>query len=136
MFLRFVARAISLVFLTATLIVLALGSSAQANPAYVDLEPAFILNYGTPQRIRYVQTTITLRVEDQISALEVTTHTDAIRHAIIMLFSRQPPERLLSIEGRDLILEEALRVLQDLLVKETGKPHIDRVLFTSYIVQS
>lgn len=106
------------------------------GPAYVDLEPAFILNYGTPQRIRYVQTTITLRVADQMAALEVTTHSDAIRHAIIMLFSRQPPERLLSIEGRELILEELLAELQALLSKETGNPHVDRVLFTSYIVQS
>ncbi len=109
---------------------------AAVGPSYVDLEPAFTLNYGDPKRTRYLQASITLRVRDAAAALEVTAHSDAIRHQIIMLFSRQPAEKIRSSAGRDEILEQALRELQDLMLKETGKTLIDRVLFTAFILQS
>ena len=109
---------------------------AAVGPSYVDLEPAFTLNYGAPTRLRYVQVTITLRVRDSAAALDVTAHSDAIRHLIIMLFSRQPTEKIKTAAGRDDILEQALRELQDLMLKETGKTLIDRVLFTSFVLQT
>jgi len=109
---------------------------AAVGPSYVDLEPAFTLNYGDPRRTRYIQASITLRVRDQTAALDVTAHSDAIRHTIIMLFSRQPTEKIRTSAGRDEILEQALRELQDLMVKETGKTLIDRVLFTAFVLQS
>ncbi len=123
-----------LLLLSAT--IFAADPPAAVGPSYVDLEPAFTLNYGDPRRSRYLQASITLRVRDSAAALEVTAHSDAIRHLIIMLFSRQPEEKVRSSAGRDEILEQALRELQDLMVKETGKTLIDRVLFTAFILQS
>jgi flagellar FliL protein len=132
--------------LTATclsVLLLALSSTSYAEdppgavgPSYVDLEPAFTLNYGDPRRTRYLQASITLRVRDSAAALEVTAHSDAIRHTIIMLFSRQPDEKIRSAAGRDEILEQALRELQDLMLRETGKTLIDRVLFTAFVLQT
>ncbi|EAR07365.1 flagellar basal body-associated FliL family protein [Reinekea blandensis] len=112
------------------------ATPAAVGPSYVDLEPAFTLNYGDPMRTRYLQASITLRVRDQAAALEVTAHSDAIRHIIIMLFARQPEEKIRTAAGRDDILEQALRELQDLMLKETGKTLIDRVLFTSFVLQT
>jgi flagellar FliL protein len=109
---------------------------AAVGPSYVDLEPAFTLNYGDPRRTRYIQTSLTLRVRDSSAALEVTAHSDAIRHTIIMLFSRQPTEKIKTSGGRDDILDQALRELQDLMLKETGRTLIDRVLFTAFVLQT
>lgn len=119
-----------------------LSSTLQAEdppllgPSYVELEPSFTLNYGTASRLRYVQASITLRVVDSAAALEVTAHSDAIRHRIILLFSRQTPDDIKSTAGRDTILNDALTELQNLMLKETGRTLIDRVLFTDFIVQS
>lgn len=110
--------------------------AAAVGPSYVDLEPAFTLNYGDPRRTRYLQASITLRVRDSAAALEVTAHSDAIRHTVIMLFSRQPDEKIRTAAGRDEILEQALRELQDLMLKETGRTLIDRVLFTAFVLQT
>ncbi|MFQ3229237.1 flagellar basal body-associated FliL family protein [Reinekea sp.] len=106
------------------------------GPSYVELEPTFTLNYGTASRLRYVQASITLRVVDSSAALEVTAHSDAIRHSIILLFSRQTPDDIKSSIGRDAILNDALTELQNLMLKETGRTLIERVLFTDFIVQS
>ncbi len=114
---------------------LAEDSPASTGTDYVDLEPAFTLNYGDPRRIRYLQASITLRVEDTAAALDVTAHSDAIRHTIIMLFARQPEEKIKTSAGRDDILDQALQELQELMLKETGKTLIDRVLFTAFILQ-
>ena len=105
-----------LLLLSAT--IFAADPPAAVGPSYVDLEPAFTLNYGDPRRSRYLQASITLRVRDSAAALEVTAHSDAIRHLIIMLFSRQPEEKVRSSAGRDEILEQALRELQDLMVRD------------------
>lgn len=115
---------------------LAEDAPAAVGPSYVDLEPAFTLNYGDPKRTRYIQASITLRVRDSAAALDVTAHSDAIRHIIIMLFSRQPTEEIKSSAGRDDILDQALRELQDLMLKETGRTLIDRVLFTAFVLQT
>ena len=137
---------LNIIYLSATILLffaVGLSSSVYAEdppaaiePSYVELEPSFTLNYGNARRLRYVQASITLRVRDSDAALEVTAHSDAIRHSIIMLFSRQPPEQIKTSAGRDDILNQALRELQDLMVKETGETLIDRVLFTDFIVQS
>ena len=109
---------------------------AAVGPDYIDLEPSFIINYGDPRRIRYLQVSITLRVRDSAAALEVSAHSDAIRNKIILIFSRQSEERIKTSAGRDSIIDQMLRELQDLMLKETGKSHIDRVLFTSLVLQS
>ncbi len=105
------------------------------SPTYVDLEPAFTLNYGDPRRSRYVQASITLRVIIKPAALDVTAHSDAIRHAIIIVFSKQTQENLASKKGRDQILEDLLVELKALMLEETGEALVDRVLFTAFVLQ-
>ena len=56
---------------------------------YVELEPNFTINYGQGSRLRYLQTSISLMVPSGEAALEVSAHSDAIRHEIIMLISAQ-----------------------------------------------
>lgn len=106
------------------------------KPSYVDLEPAFTLNYGDPTKTHYFQAAITLKARDSVAALEISAHSDAIRHRIIMVFSRQPAENIRSASGRDSILEQTLYELQQLMMEETGSAMVDRVLFTSFFVQS
>ena len=53
-----------------------------------------------------------------------------------MLFARQSEETVRSSAGREEILEQALEAVQALMIKETGEILVDRVLFTSWVVQS
>jgi len=105
------------------------------EPGYVELEPAFTLNYGDLRRTRYIQTTMTLRLTDSKTEPEVKVHNDAIRHTIIMLFAEQSTETLKSTEGRDEFLAQLTKELQNLMKQETGKPLIERVLLTTFIMQ-
>lgn len=104
-------------------------------PGYLELEQAFTLNYGDLRRTRYIQTTMTLRLSDAQTELTVKAHTDAIRHTIIMQFSEQSSDTLKSTVAREEFLTQLTAELQDLMVKETGEPLIERVLLTTFIMQ-
>ncbi len=124
-----------------TLLALASVTFAKDEPApirtsYYELQPTFTINYGDIRRTRYIQASITLKVIDSTTQSEVQAHNPAIRNAIIMLFSRQTTETIQSIEGREVFLEEALKEIQNILIKETGEALIDRVLFTSFVLQT
>lgn len=107
----------------------------EAGPTYMDLEPSFTINYGQDNRLRYLQTSISLLVPSNAAALEVSAHSDAIRHEIIMLISAQTRETLTSTSGRNDLQQALLEKIQAYLTLETGAPHVEQVLFTSFVIQ-
>lgn len=109
--------------------------AAAGGPTYVELEPSFTINYGEGSRLRYLQTSISLLVPNSIAALEVSTHSDAVRHEIIMLISAQDRETLTSTEGRSALQENLLERIQAYMEQETGAPQVDQVLFTAFVIQ-
>ena len=78
---------------------------------------------------------ISVRLEDPADALDVNIHADLIRHEMILLMSRQEGATLGSVEGKVAIQEEALELIQKVLMEEFGKEMVDRVLFLDFIVQ-
>jgi flagellar protein FliL len=105
------------------------------GPTYVELEPSFTINYGEGSRLRYLQASISLLVPDGTAALEVSTHSDAIRHEIIMLISAQDRETLTSTTGRSELQNQLLEQIQGYMEQETGAPQVDQVLFTAFVIQ-
>lgn len=109
--------------------------TANSGPTYVELEPSFTINYGEGSRLRYLQASISLLVPNSTAALEVSTHSDAIRHEIIMLISAQDRETLTSTQGRTTLQESLLERIQTYMEQETGAPQVDQVLFTAFVIQ-
>ncbi|WP_051207508.1 flagellar basal body-associated FliL family protein [Saccharospirillum impatiens] len=109
--------------------------ATSTGPTYVELEPSFTINYGQGSRLRYLQASISLLVPDGGAALEVSSHSDAIRHEIIMLISAQDRETLTSTTGRSALQVDLLERIQAYLEQETGAPQVDQVLFTAFVIQ-
>ncbi|AJQ97747.1 flagellar basal body-associated FliL family protein [Gynuella sunshinyii] len=119
-----------------SLILLLLISGLTSASTFVDLQPAFIVNYNDGKRLHYLKVEITLQTtDDDMASSEITYHADYLRHKLIMLLSSQKADNFSTIEGKEKIKEEALVSLQEVMVQETGKPMIDKVLFTSFVVQ-
>lgn len=103
---------------------------------YFDVKPAFIANFGGPGKLRYVKTDITLRVKGQGSGMQdVRHHLPYIRHALVMLLSRQSVENVSSVEGRELLRQDALEEVRRVLMEEEGEQFVLDLLFNSFIVQ-
>ncbi len=109
---------------------------AEGGPAiYVPLKPPIIVNFEARGRQRFMQADVSLmtRDNDVIDAIEV--HMPMLRNSLVLKFGGQEYEELQTEEGRELLRQEALKELQDLLEKETGKRGIEKLLFTNLVMQ-
>jgi flagellar FliL protein len=111
-------------------------SSGASASRYIDLKPAFVVNYGGAGKLRYLKTDIALRVGgDSTGPGDIRHHMPYIRHALVMRLSRASEEELSSMEGKELLRQEALESVRDILVKEEGAQYVEDLLFNSFIVQ-
>ena len=102
---------------------------------YFALQPKFKTNYQVDGRPRLFQIGITLvtREQDVIDAL--MTHGPSIKSRLVILLSGQQVESLQTPEGRELLRGECLAAVQAIMNKELGKPGIEKVLFTDFVMQ-
>jgi flagellar protein FliL len=103
---------------------------------YIALTPGFIVSFGAEGRVGYLKADVSLRVATPAAAA-VELHMPAIRHELIMLLSRQPPEVLTAQDKREALRLEALEHLRKFL-EEAGKvkpEEIQDLLFTSFFTQ-
>lgn len=109
---------------------------ARKQPAiYYPMQPVFVVNFESQGRQRFLQAELNLllREKDIVPALEL--HMPAIRNSLVMLFSGQIYEDLQTAEGKELLRQQALLSVQEVLEKETGKPGVEQVLFTNFVMQ-
>ncbi len=124
----------------------AIGAAAQQGAVidaegreirYVELQPAFVVNFGFAEngRLKYLKTDIAVRVSDQAAEMATRYHLPALRSALVLLLSRQDEATVSTGSGRELVRAEALTELRAILETEEGAPMIDDLLFTNFIVQ-
>lgn len=102
---------------------------------YIELEPAFVVNFKNEKRQRYMQASLALmaRDEDELSQLKV--HMPALRNQLVMLFSSQELEELNTPVGLEMLKQRVTATVQELAIVETGKPVVEQVLFTNFVMQ-
>lgn len=102
---------------------------------YYPLREKFIVNYDVRGRQRFLQVEVTLMLRDNSVIPAIELHMPRIRNDLIMLFSGQVFEDLQTPEGKELLRQDALHRVQDILEQEIGKPGVEQVLFTSFVMQ-
>ena len=102
---------------------------------YYPIKPAIIANFGYKGRQRYAQVDVTLLIRDEsvISAIEL--HAPLITNALVLTIGGQMYNELQTAEGKELLRQQCLQELQKILEKEIGKPGIEQVLFTNFVMQ-
>ncbi len=106
------------------------------NPAiYYPLKPPIIVNFQARGRQRFLQAELTLMARDNDVVEAIELHMPMIRNALVLLFGGQVYEELQTAEGKELLRQEALTEVQRLLAQEIGKPGIEQVLFTNFVMQ-
>jgi flagellar FliL protein len=109
---------------------------AVKKPAiYYPMQPVFVVNFESQGRQRFLQVEVNLllREQDVIPVLEL--HMPAIRNSLVMLFSGQVYEDLRTADGKEKLRQEALLGVQSVLQKEMGKPGVEQILFTNFVMQ-
>ncbi len=114
------------------------GKSASKVPKvelYLPLDPAFVVNFRDAESLRYLQVAVTLMSHDP-AAIEVARAADpVIRDSLVGLFSNQDFAIIGDAAGRQKLQEEALVAVRKIVQARLGRPGIDALYFTSFVMQ-
>lgn len=102
---------------------------------YIELSPAFVINFPHQGRQRFLQTNLAVMTRDPQMVQAISQHMPIIRNNLINLFSAQ---LLLVFEdptGIESLREMATEEVKQILITEIGHEDIEEVLFTSFVMQ-
>lgn len=103
---------------------------------YKPLQPAFVGNIGsTSGRLRFFQVEIVVASRDQNVLDAVDLHMPVIRNNLLMLMSDMSVEEVTTLEGREVARREMLAAIQDVLQQRIGRPGVEDIFFTSFVLQ-
>ncbi|WP_329742675.1 flagellar basal body-associated FliL family protein [Dyella sp. A6] len=117
------------------------GATAQAaapkpQPAmYLPLDPPFVVNFQTKQSPSYLQVGVTLMAHDAAAIKAAKDADPVVRNALVMLFSAQSATDLATTAGKQKLRAEALKAVQKVVQERLGRPGIDALYFTSFVMQ-
>jgi len=112
------------------------AKAAEAQPElYLAMQPAFVVNFRDDDTLRYLQVGVSLMSHDQ-AALNTAQQADpVIRDALLMLFSRQDYATLSDPTGKQKLQAQALEAVRKVVGARLGRPGIDALYFTSFVMQ-
>lgn len=102
---------------------------------YLDFDQPFVVNFQDEGALRYLQITISVMATDPKVIDAVKHHMPLIRNNLVMLFSGQTRETIISREGKEKIRADAQAEVQKILKEQTGNPGIKSLYFTSFVMQ-
>lgn len=134
------------------------AASEKSLPAiYFALKPNFTVNFDVNGRQRFLQTELTLMYREESVMKLLELHMPEVRNGLVMLLSSQVFDELQTAEGKEKLRAQALKVVQDIIVKESlagdakGKSkdkekekdkekakepaNVEQVLFTQFVMQ-
>ena len=103
---------------------------------YQSLHPPLVINlldsFGDSH---FMQITLEVMARDQEVINAVREHTPAIRNALILFFGTADYDEVVTREGKEVLLDQALIEIQKVMEERIGKPGVEAAYFTSLIVQ-
>lgn len=113
------------------------GEPVDETINYVTITPTLILNIGKSQggRLSYIKTDVAISVKGAAGAAAIEAHMPAVKNILVMGVSGQDESMINTAEGRERIRQDLARELQAWLEEEAGKPYVEEVMFTNFIVQ-
>jgi flagellar FliL protein len=111
---------------------------AEKTPSvYYKIEEPFTINFvnQSQKRARYLQIKVALMAKDQEALDNAVLNLPMIQDELRTLFSQQTYESLSTLQGREELDKKATEQVRSIMEQETGNPEIERVYFTSFIIQ-
>lgn len=107
----------------------------KAPPQYLAFDPPLVVSFQDQGSMRFLQVTVETMARDEETIEAVKTHMPVIRNNLLMLLGGKAVTDLTSREGKEALRQEALSEVQKVLKDNTGKPGIEDLYFTSFVVQ-
>ena len=102
---------------------------------YFPIKPAFVVNFPSQGRQRFLQVDITVMTRDPDIFTALQNNLPLVKNRLVMLLSGQVYKELQTDEGKEMLRQKALEALQELMQQEVGKKDVEQVLFTNFVMQ-
>jgi flagellar protein FliL len=113
----------------------AAASAVSAAAVYLPLDPAFVVNFQDNDATRYLQVGVTVMSHDPAAIQAMKDNDPVIRNALVILFSSQTIAELGNTAGKQKLQAEALTAVRKIVADKIGKPGVDALYFTSFVMQ-
>ncbi len=112
------------------------SEDGEEKPAlYQKLEPTFVVNFQAEEALRFLQVSVELMTRDEKIIAAVEQHMPIIRNNLIILFSSQDFTTISTRVGKERIRAQTLSEIQKVMKEKTGRPGVEEVYFTSFVMQ-
>lgn len=106
-----------------------------AEATYIDLKPEFVINFrDRNDRPKFLKAEMSVSTRDDDIERAVERHMPAIRNNLVLLLSRQIYEDLVPNEGKEALRQQALAEVQSVLETQIGKPGVDDLYFSNFVM--
>lgn len=102
---------------------------------YYPIKPPIVVNFQVRGRQRFLQAELTLMTREDDVVSEIEKHLPMLRNSLVLLIGGQVYAEIQTAEGKELLRQQCLQELQRLMEAEIGKPGIEQVLFTNFVMQ-
>ncbi|MFA7669056.1 MAG: flagellar basal body-associated FliL family protein [Burkholderiaceae bacterium] len=103
-------------------------------PIFAPLEP-FTVTLRDERTTRILYLAVTLRLVDDVSRDMIKEYMPEVRDRVLRLLSLQNPNYIQTPEGRERLVHDLTRVLQQPYLPQPRGPEISAVLFTAFVIQ-
>ena len=111
-------------------------ASPKAAPIYYKFDPAFVVNFGQDGSTRYLQLTVEVMSRDAAVVEEIKNNEPAIRNDLVLLYSAQQYEALISAAGKEQLRADTLAAIRKIVAAEGANAGaVENVYFTSFVIQ-
>ena len=107
----------------------------RAAAIYFPIKPAFVVNFPSKGKQRYLQVDVTILTRDIAIFDAMQKHMPLIKNRLNMLMSSETYEDLQTEEGKELMRQRSLQALQEIMQAEVAQDGVEEVLFTNFVMQ-
>lgn len=111
------------------------GGAADGVAQYLPMTPSIVVNLNDEVTMRYLSVDIELMARSSTAIEAATLHMPRLRNTLMLLFTQQRYEDIVTREGKEKLQKQALEAVQAVLKEETGKPRIEALFFTNFVMQ-
>lgn len=113
------------------------AAAAARKPAlYTGLHPPLVVNFKDGfGDSHYMQISMEVMARDQKVIDAVKEHTPVIRNALILLYGNVDYDALGTRAGKEQMLADGLKEIQDVMTQQIGAAGVEAVYFTNLIIQ-
>ncbi|SHG42892.1 flagellar FliL protein [Hydrocarboniphaga daqingensis] len=116
------------------------GGHGDAGPAagaaqYLPISPAIVVNLDDNVTMRYLSVDMELMSRTSAGVEAAKLHMPRIRNTLMMLFTQQRYDDIVSRDGKETLQKRSLEAVQGVLKEETGDPQVSGLYFTNFVMQ-